>query len=425
MRHPSPRWTAASTSSRYRQRVEFTPVRGLPVWVDAADFDVAEHVKHTRLPAPGDEAQLKRLAGRVLERPLDRSRPLWETWLVEGLAGGRFAIIAKIHHSMVDGASGVNLMTSLYGLEPDDEIAPPVPWKPRPAPSAGELYMREELHRVARPFERLRGGIAALRDLPGTLDTLSSDGRAIASALSDGVRVAPETPINRPIGKHRRVDWHSIELDRVRDLRRRLGGTVNDVLLALVAGTMRRLMGARGVSLDGLDFRVTIPVNVRAPGDDFSEANKVSALLLSLPLAEPDPLRRAHAIRAETERLKASGASFGTELLVNLVDWGGAPRIGRTVAGLLGRLRPYNLIVTNVAGPQVPLYLLDAQVEAMIPQVPLFDGQGLGWAILSYDGQVQTGLMADWDLVPDLARVGGWIDESLEELRAALDAAGS
>jgi WS/DGAT/MGAT family acyltransferase len=400
---------------RYRRRLAHGPGRSA-IWVDDERFDIAYHVRHTCLPRPGTPTQLKALAGRLMEQPLDRARPLWEMWLVEGIEGARFGIFYKIHHSMVDGASGVNLLTHLFSPTPDEKTEPAPAWRPTPAPSPLRLLADEAL-RGARALASAGGAVGEAlasprRALRGAIERAG----AVAAAARAGVRIPARTPLNLPIGRHRRVDWFACELERVRALRRRLDGTVNDVVLAVVAGALRRYLGERGAELQGSDFRVVVPVNMRPASDDFSAANRVSALMLSLPLDEPDPRRRFEYVRRETQRQKRSHAADGIALFTDLVDQANARLLLRLGVELAARLHPYNLIVSNVHGPDAPLYLLGSRLLETYAHLPLFEHQGLGVVTVSYDGRMFWSLVGDRELASDLPRFVAAIAASIAEL---------
>jgi diacylglycerol O-acyltransferase len=407
---------------RYRQRLRFTPIQRHPVWVDDQRFNLLYHVRHTALPAPGSEDQLKELAGRILSQQLDREKPLWEMWLVEGLSGGRFAMISKVHHCMVDGASGVELLQALMTTSPGGNFGPAPPWKPRPAPGRWELAFEEVGRRLAAPASAWRALREGLRGPQRASEVVARDADAVWQALRAGLRQPANTPLNEPIGTHRRVDWRVLDLLEVKEVKKCLDGTVNDVVLAVVTGALRRFLRHRRIALEGLDFRIVIPVNMRTGAEDATSANRVSALFLSLPLAERDALRRFAVIRDRTRRLKESRAAEGIDLLTRFTDWTGSDLLTYWGTRLASTVRPYNMIVTNVPGPQLPLYLLEARQEVMVPHLPLFENQGVGVAVMSYCGRVCFGLIGDWDLAPDLPVFADAIDRSFAELReAALD----
>jgi WS/DGAT/MGAT family acyltransferase len=290
---------------------------------------------------------------------------------------------------------------------------------PRPVPSPARLLAAEALRRARAPLDLVAAVRSALGDPRRALAAAREDAAALAEALAAGLRLPAPTPLNPPIGPHRRVAWRRAELASVKQVKRRLGGTVNDVVLSTVAGALHHFLGEERAWKARLDYRVVVPVNVRPPGDDFSAANRVSALFLSLPVAEPDPLRRHARIREETERLKASRAARGMDLWARLADGSGSMLLTRFGVGLATALRPYHLIVTNVPGPQMPLYVLGARLLELYPLLPLFERQGLGVAVLSYDGGLGFGLSADRDALPDVERFADALDEALAELAAA------
>lgn len=404
---------------RYRKRLDFTPIQRHPIWVDDDRFNLRYHVRHTALPAPGDQQNLNDLAGRIMSQQLDHKKPLWELWLIEGLEGGRFALLAKVHHCMVDGASGVDLMTALLSPSREEDFEPAECWSPKPAPSRLDLLSDELRYSVGRPLAALRAARDALRRPEEASAHFTESAQAVWQALSAGFRVPPDTPINRPIGTHRRLDWCSISLAEVKHVKKRLDGTVHDVVLTVVTGAVRRFLKARRFPIGQLDFRIVIPVNMSSGTEDAKAANRVSALFLSLPIAERDPMRQFEKIKARTQRLQHSRAAQGIEILTRLMDWSGWDLLTFWGVRLASTVRPYNMIVTNVPGPQFPLYLLGRPLEAFYPHTPLFQNQGIGVSVMSYRGKVCFGLTADWDLVPDLSVFARAIDSSFAELSAA------
>jgi WS/DGAT/MGAT family acyltransferase len=403
---------------RYRSRLAFTPLAGHPIWVDDPRFDVASHVHHVSVPAPGDEAKLKELVGELFAKPLDRARPLWEMWLVEGLRDDRFALVAKVHHSLADGASCVALMEALFDAKPTRTIPQRAARRARPQPSRTQLAADELTYRLKRYGELARTARNVLRDPEPARRRMMRTGGAVWQALGDGIRRIAPTPLNGAVGARRRLEWRSFDLQAMKDARKAVDGTVNDVVLATVAGALRRFLRARRFALRGVDFRVLIPVDVRSGCSDPAAGNQVSGLFLSLPVSEPNPRRRFERIRNETARLKSSHASEGLDWILRLADRTGSelPTYGWT--RLAKRLAPFHMVVTNVRGPQFPLYLLDARLDAIHPQVPLLPCQGLGVAVMSYCGRVHFGLMADRDLVPDVSRLAECFDAAFEELRS-------
>jgi WS/DGAT/MGAT family acyltransferase len=404
---------------RYRQRLVYPPLGGTPVWVDDEHFNVHYHVRHTSLPRPGSERQLKRLSGRIFSQQLDRSKPLWEFWVVEGLEGGeRFAVITKVHHCVVDGVASVDLMTALMTPEPLDEFEEGPAFVPRPAPSVVDLVRDAAVWQATRPL-RVLGGLARPGEQVGALvDRATRALRAGAEMLGTGIQGASDTPLNRRIGPHRRFDWLRMELSRVKAVKDRLGGTVNDVVLATATASVRRWLEERRVDLSRLRFRALAPVSVRTRDNEGTLGNRLSVWLVDLPIAEADPRERLAAIRRETTRLKERDRAIGADVLSEASEWTGSTLLSLGFQ-LVTRLRPFNLVVTNVPGPQVPLYLLDSRLRATYPQGPLFANQGLGMAQFSYDGWLCWGFNADWDLIPDLHRLVVRTDESFRELEEA------
>ncbi len=404
---------------RYRQRLAYTPVEGHPVWVDDDGFNIRYHVRHSRLPRPGSERQLKRMAGRIFSQRLDREKPLWELWVVEGLEGDRIAIVSKVHHCMVDGVSGSELISALLTTEPHEKVEAPAPWDPRPAPSRLELGLGEA-GRVARAPLQLGSALARLvGDEDDARHHLGERLRALGRVLSDGADTATPVPFNRPVGPHRRLDWMTMPFERIRAIRKAAGGTVNDVVLATAAGAVRRyLTRDRGVDVDDVRFRVMAPVSVRATEEKASLGNRVSAWTLDLPIAEPDPLARLAAIREATQELKRSKQALGAETLTQVTEWTGSALLSLG-ARLMTLGTPFNMVITNVPGPRHRLYLLESPLLEIHPHVPLMGLLGLGIALFSYDGTLSWGFSADWDLVPDLHQMVIATERSFAELGRA------
>jgi diacylglycerol O-acyltransferase len=407
---------------RYRQRLAHVPATRHPVWVDDEHFNFDYHVRHTSLPRPGTDEQLKLLAGRIVSQQLDRAKPLWELWVVEGLENDRFAIIAKIHHCMIDGVSGIDLTSILLNVVPTTVVEPPDDWTPRPAPSSTQLVVAE----AARITRRTVDSMSSLRSLRTRSRELAmvGGGRAFAafnSLRSGWLSAASRTPLNPDLGPNRRVDWTESSLDDVKEIRRALGGSVNDVLLAVVAGAVRHfLTEERQFDVDDIEFRAMVPVSTRQADQRGSLGNQVAMWLVNLPLSEPEPLLRLQKLHEETARLKQTNQALGASTLVELSR--GTPL---TLISLANRVvgpivRPFNLTVTNVPGPQFPMYLLEAKMIASFPIVPLWSQHGLGLAIFSYDGNLHWGIHADFDAIPDTDRVAAAISMAIKEL---LDAA--
>lgn len=403
-------------SPRFRQRLAYVPGFGRPVWIDDASFNLHYHVRHTALPAPGDERLLKRLAGRIMSQQLDRGKPLWELWVVEGVTGNRFALITKLHHCLADGISGVDLAASVLGTNPDFQPPPPRSWIPRPAPSAARLLGDELRRRAAAPLELLapgeRGVTESLRDVRDAVFGL-------AEAVDDGRRPASETPFDTDLGPHRRFDWARVELADVKQVRDTLGGTLNDVVLAVVAGALRRFLRNRGMVVEQLHFRVMVPVSVRNHGERGSLGNQVSMMLVRLPLEEADPIERLHCVARETGQCKRGHQTHATKWFARLSDTL-FPELTGPLARIGLRAHAANLVVTNVPGPAVPVYLLGARQLEAYPVVPLAAGQALGIALLSYAGGLHWGFNSDWDALPDLHDL---VEATLDEFSTLMTAA--
>jgi WS/DGAT/MGAT family acyltransferase len=406
---------------RYRQKLKYIPIESHPVWVDDDRFNLDYHLRHTALPKPGSIAQLKALSARIMQQHLDRSRPLWEMWVVEGLEGDRFALISKVHHCMVDGVSGVDLLNTQLRTTPDRGIPDPVPYFPRPAPSGLELLRHELLRRAALPLAALRDVRDFVREATDARMELAVRLRAVAETLGTTLRRASDTPLNRPIGPHRRFDWLPMEVAEIKEVRRAFGGSLNDVVLTVVTGAVRRFLERRGVSAKGLDFRVMAPVSVRSADERGRLGNRVSAWMIDLPVSLPDPRQQLERIAARTRELKESKQAVGAEVLTQAADWTPSTLLALGARNAT-RLLPFNMVVTNVPGPQVPMYLLGARMLEAYPHVPLTDRLGLGIALLSYDGKIGWGFNADYDTVPDLAQ---FVEDVRSAFREMHDAAGA
>ncbi len=388
---------------RYRQRLAFVPLeQGRPVWVDDPHFNVSYHVRHTALPRPGGDDELKRLAGRVFSQALDRTRPLWELWLVEGLADDRFAVLSKTHHALVDGISGVDIATILFDTSADPmPVAPPDhEWVPRPLPTQAQLLADALLERATVPGEITRGVRAALR---GPRQVATRIGGALTSmgALAwAGLQSAPESPFNVRIGPHRRFTWVLGDLDEFKAVKNSIGGTVNDVVLAAVAGALGRYMRLHGHPTEDVVLKAMVPVSVRADVERGALGNRVAAMWAPLPVGLTDPVQRLLEIGHAMEAIKDSGQAVGAQVLTQLTGFA-PPTIMAQAARLQARQRLFNVVVTNVPGPQAPLYMLGRELDFVLPMVPLAENTALGIAIMSYNGQLNFGLVSDYDALPD------------------------
>ena len=408
---------------RYRQKLAFVPLgQGRPRWVDDPHLNLSYHVRKTALPAPGSEEQLRALAGRVLAQQLDRDKPLWEIWVVEGVEGGRFALVCKTHHALVDGISGVDIVTVLFDLVAEGHQPEEAEhrWLPAPMPSRTQLFSEALLERATVPTELARSVRAVFRTprqiAGGVRDSLVGVG-AMAWA---GMNPAPPSPYNCHIGPHRRFTWVRTNLDDVKAIKDGLGGTVNDVVLATVSGALGRHLHRRGETLSGRELKAMVPVSVRADEDRGALGNRVAAMMAPLPVWCSDPARRLEIVNEAMAGLKESGQAVGAQVLTQLSGFA-PPTIMAQASRLMARQRMFNLVVTNVPGPQFPLYLMGHELRDLFPMVPLARNQALGVAIMSYNGKMNFGLVGDFDAMHDLDDLAEDFQESLAELA---DAAG-
>jgi diacylglycerol O-acyltransferase len=384
---------------RFRQKLRFVPLtQGRPVWIDDPHLNLDYHVRQTALPAPGSDEQLRNLASRIFAQQLDRSKPLWELWLVEGLTGDRFAIIGKSHHALVDGVSGVDITTVLFDLDPEPagpaEKAPP--WLASPEPTDIQLLGEAWKERLTSPKEIYRGVRHALRGPRQILNGVRDTSKIVTAGMS-----APDTVFNVEIGPHRRFQMVQTDLADLKRVKNAHGGTVNDVILSIVAGGIGKYLRARGHDTTELELRAMVPVSVRAAEEHGALGNRISAMMAPLPVWCEDPVERLHVVTQEMGDLKSSGQAVGAEILTKLTDF--APS---TIASQAARLQPaqrfFNLVVTNVPGPQFPLYVLGRKMESIFPMVPLARRQALCVGIMSYNGQINFGLVGDYDAMADL-----------------------
>jgi diacylglycerol O-acyltransferase len=418
---------------RFRQKLAWVPVSGAPVWVDDARFNIVYHVRHSALPFPGNEQKLKDLAGRIMSQHLDREKPLWELWFVEGLEGGRFALISKIHHAAADGISGVDMMSALVGPSAKARIERAPAWLPRPAPSGVEMFSSALRHTLASPlrlFEAEEGpSPAPLPDAAPEAARLPRTARAggdlrgnltkAFGALAAAVDSTDPTPLNVDIGPYRRFDWTKVDIDTIRAIRAGLGGKMNDVVLSVTSGAVRRFLQRRGVNVDSLDFRAMVPVSVRRERERGSLGNRITQLLTKLPVDEGDAVRRLAQTIDITERLKNSGLAEGGQAFTAFAELLGAPLMAM-LARSASRGSFGNMVITNVPGPPVQTYLLGAPTLEAYPLVPLAPTQALNVAVLSYNGVLHWGINADWDAVPDIADFRSLLDEEMGRLVEAV-----
>jgi WS/DGAT/MGAT family acyltransferase len=406
---------------RYRQRLARVPLeQGRPVWVDDPHFNLRYHLRHTGLPAPGGEDELKRLAGRLFSQQLDRSKPLWEIWLVEGLSGDRFAIIGKTHHALVDGVSGVDITTVLFDTAPDPAPIPPPdrPWAPKPPPSRMQLLADALVDRATDPAEAYRAARSLARAPRRVAAEIGSGVAGVGATLGALLRPAPPSPLNVPIGPHRRYTWVDGDLAEFKAIKNELGGTVNDVVLAAVTIGLGRWLRRHGFPTDGLELRALVPVSVRADVERGALGNRVAAIYAPLPVGIEDPEEAYRRVHEAMAGLKESGQAVGAQVITQLGDFA-PPTILSQAARLQVRQRWFNLVVTNVPGPQFPLYVLGHRLQRLYPVVPLAPNQALGIAIMSYDGRLGFGLLGDFDALADLDDLAVDLETGIERLARA------
>jgi diacylglycerol O-acyltransferase / wax synthase len=403
---------------RYHQVVSFTPF-GRHIWLDDPHFNIEYHVRHTSLPRPGGEEQFKALCGRVFSQALDRTKPLWEVWIVDGVKGDRFGFISKVHHAMVDGVRSVDLIEALLSTAPTAEFQPALGWRARSRPSSLMLVL-DDLHRTSLvPLEAAIRAPGLAREALRSRSDVRLAAKGAADLLYWALRRPSETPLNVRIGSHRRFDWIDTDLEDVKAVRRAFGGTINDTVLATMSGAVRRFLEHRRFDPAELDFRVLAPVSVAArTGSAHELGNQVSAWVVPLPLGERDPRRVLEIIQKTTAHLKDEKTALGGLVWTKLS--GLAPSTLLSLGSRLPwRILPFNMVVTNVTGPRQPLYLLGARMVSYRGALPLGNYLGLGTVILSYDGKLQFSFTADWDLLPDVNVFTRCVGEAFRELRDA------
>jgi diacylglycerol O-acyltransferase len=413
---------------RYRQKLAVPPAgTGRPLWVDDPTFNIEYHVRHTALPAPGAEDQLLRLTGRIFSQQLDRARPLWEIWLVEGLEGGRFALLSKSHHAMIDGISGIDLATVLFDLSPvpADVEHPDQPWQPAPEPTPAQV-LAAGARSLLRGGARTATAAATMLGRPGaTLHGAREAAEGIGEIVWAGMNPAPETPLNVEIGPHRRYVVVRGRLADFKAVKDAFGGTVNDVVLAVVSGALREWLHGRGVRTEGLELRALVPVSIRGEHERGALGNRIAAMRGPLPVYVEDPVARLDTVRQAMDGLKESKQAVGAEVMASVQNFA-PPTILAQASRLNFSTRLFNLIVTNVPGPQFPLYVRGRELLEVAPVAFLPRDHALAIAIMSYNGQMNFGLLGDYDALPDIQDIADGIEAALAELlaRAAAESGG-
>jgi diacylglycerol O-acyltransferase len=402
---------------RYRQKVRYPPLHvGRPVWIDDRHFNLDYHIRRTALASPGGEDELRALVGRVMSQQLDRTKPRWEMWITEGLGGGRWALVSKVHHCMVDGVSATDLLSVMLDREREPERAPVPAWTPAREPSAGELIAQPLARRLATPVDALAAAGRMIRGPRNTAELALQTATGTA-AMRSLLRLAPRSSLNGAIGPHRRWDWASARLSDVKTVRDALGGTVNDVVLASISGGFRELLISRGEDPGQMIVRSLVPVSVRRPGERGTYNNRVSAMFARLPVGIDDPVERLASVRSQMEDLKRSKQAVAGEVLVSLSGFAPAVllALGTRLAFRLPQ-RSINTVTTNVPGPQQPLHLAGRRLLESIPFVPLAGHVRVGVAIFSYDGSFKFGVTGDYDTAPDIRVLCEAIERAMAEL---------
>jgi WS/DGAT/MGAT family acyltransferase len=407
---------------RYRQKLAEPGFQlGRPMWIDDPCFALDYHVRHTALPRPGGLDKLKQLAARVFSQQLDRTKPLWEMWFAEGLDDGRWAVISKAHHALIDGMSGVDLLGLLFDVEREPRIVEPPerPWQPRPAPGRAELIAEAGTEIATRPLRIASRAVDAVRSPRRIAGEVAEGAKGIRDLLVGPLMSpAPNVPLNQSIGPHRRVDWTTFALQDFKAVKNALGGTVNDVVLAVVAGALRQWLRDHGTRTEGLELRAMVPVSVRSEGERNQFGNRVAAMRAPLPVYVEDPVERLRLVTASMQDLKQSKQAIGAETLASLQEF--APP---TLLALGSRInfstRLFNTVVTNVPGPQFPIYMLGREMTEMVPLGFLAAGHTVFFAIMSYNGKLAIGLLGDRDAMADMDTITSGLTGSLEELKRA------
>ncbi len=404
---------------RYRQRVRFVPLGlGRPVWVDDPHFVLSYHLRHSALPRPGSDEQLRSTAARIFSQHLDRNKPLWEIWMIEGLKGGRWALLSKVHHCMVDGVAATDLMSVMF--DEGSDPAPPDHWAPAPEPGSAELVVRTLTRRTFDPAEQLRTVRAAVRAPRSTLN----DAIGLLGAVTSAARVMRPTgssSLTGPVGPHRVWVCAQLTLRDVRAIRESLGGTVNDVVLAVVSGGLRDLLQERGERVEGRTIRALVPVSVRKPGEHGVYNNRVSAMFAELPVGVKDPVARLNSVREQMDGLKQSNQAVAGDVLTSLSGF--APPMLLALGTRIAARSPSLGVqtgVTNVPGPQQALHTLGRTLLASYPFVPVIGQVRISIGIFSYDGNLYFGVTADRDSSSDVAILTSGVERSMAELLAVI-----
>jgi WS/DGAT/MGAT family acyltransferase len=404
---------------RYRQRLVWPPMQaGRPFWVDDSEFNLNYHVRDAALPAPGNDSQLELMCARIYSQRLDRTKPLWEMWLIDGLTGGRFAMILKSHHAVIDGIAGVDVGTVLLGMDPSEKIEKPQPWRPRPMPTQGEL-LEIGLREVAQtPWKVARGAVAFARGDRETREGVGEFLSGATKAVSETMDAAPRTPMNTQIGQHRRYKFVRNSLEDFKEIKTLLDTTLNDVVLTVTSDALGRWLRSRYYPTDGLKLRALVPVSTRPKqkrGDNAQHGNELLAMRGSLPVEDMDTLKRLAYVKNSMDHLKKSNQAVAADALTAVQNFA-PPTVLAQASRLNFSTRLFNLLVTNVPGPQMPLYLLGRPMVDAFPIPFLAENHGLSVAVMSYNGRLNFGILGDYDAIPDIQVIADGISDSRDDL---------
>jgi diacylglycerol O-acyltransferase / wax synthase len=404
---------------RFRQKVLFPPLAAArPVWVDDAEFDISFHMRRAALPSPGGRKELIEYIQRVISRPLDRTKPLWELYLIESMEDGLVSILTKVHHAMVDGLAAIDLASAVYDFAPEPQVLTPPPWEAEPEPSRLDLLVDALSEQVTHPARAMADLAQRTLETPARVARQAGDiVGGLLDVLGAGV-LAPPGPFNRKVGPNRRFAMVEAPVQTFKEIKRALGATVNDVVLAAVAGGLYRFLRSRKEPTRDRVLRAMVPVSVRSKDERSAMGNRVSSIFVDLPVGPMGGKKRLALIRERTKHLKESNYAVGAEFLMNIGAWA-PPTIHAMAARLAARTRVINLVVSNVPGPQVPMYIAGAKLLAQYPVMPIADSMGLSIATTSLAGTMAFGFTADWDTLPDIELLARAVEESLMELQKA------
>jgi diacylglycerol O-acyltransferase len=408
---------------RFTQKLAFPPAQtGRPFWIDDPTFNLEYHVRHSALPSPGSEEQLRLMAARVFSQQLDRTKPLWELWMVQGLTRRRFALVTKTHHSLVDGIAGVDIATVLFDVKPVPEPAEADHERlPNPEPSTAILMAKGAEDLIRAPVGLLRRIEHAVEHPQETAKRIADAAEAVGEIGWSFANPAPDVPLNVEIGPHRRFEWVRADLAQFKKIKDALGGTVNDVVLAVVAGALREWLDQRGIRTDGLELRAQVPVSIRSADERGQLGNKLAVMRAPLPVYVEDPVARLARVREAMRGVKDSKQALGAEVISRFNDFA-PPTLLAQAARINFSTRLFNVVVTNVPGPQIPLYVLGRELQDIFPVGFLPPHHSVFIAIMSYNGGINFGLLADFDSMEDVGVIGAGIEHAIAELVEAAEA---